>query len=401
MTCFGFLQSQEFYLNHYYLLILLTFLMALTPANKALSIDRLLFRDRIDRSVLSRAHLWLLKGQAEIVLVYAGLVKLNSDWLQLEPLRSWLRSSQDRVLFGALYESDVAVAVAAYGVILLHIVGAPLLLWKRTRLAVFVVYCSFHITNHSTFDIGIFPWMTIAMTTLFFDPEWPRRFLPSDLARPALLEPAHFGTASTFLAFTALWLSSQALIPLRHYTYAGDVAWTYEGHQFSWRMKLVDRWSPGLVALVHLRDHDRILIPPLKKMMSHLQYDRVSTRPRLAHAMASQLARMVERSHGSRDIAVHLYMPVGYNNREPTLLIDPSADMVRAPGAGTPPSWIVQENDKPLRRIEQFSERYRFPRTRELAAMMGLPKPIDCRRGPDGWKICVAVTPGRLSGLKP
>ena len=107
--------------------------------------------------VAARLHLWLLKGQTEVVLIYAGLVKINSDWLNLEPLRTWLLESQDRVFFGWIWQYDAVVAASSYGVIALHIVGAPLLLWKPTRLPVVLVYCGFHVCNHLIFDIGIFP----------------------------------------------------------------------------------------------------------------------------------------------------------------------------------------------------------------------------------------------------
>ena len=32
-------------------------------------------------------------------------------------------------------------------------------------------------------------------------------------------------------------------MPLRHYAYPGNVSWTEEGHQFSWRMMLRDKYT--------------------------------------------------------------------------------------------------------------------------------------------------------------
>ena len=62
----------------------------------------------------------------EILLIFAGLVKINPDWLQLEPLSMWLAKRDDFPVLGYLFTQDWSVAIAAYGVILLHIVGAPL-----------------------------------------------------------------------------------------------------------------------------------------------------------------------------------------------------------------------------------------------------------------------------------
>ncbi len=134
LTIFGFLQSQEYYLNHYYLLIILCFLMCLVPANRAFALDPYLLPDRFKPAPVRVMHLWLLKAQAEIVLIYAGMVKLNSDWLQLEPLRSWLLKRHADTPLEIFWQTDIGMGAAAYGVIALHVLGAPLLLYKHTRL---------------------------------------------------------------------------------------------------------------------------------------------------------------------------------------------------------------------------------------------------------------------------
>lgn len=416
LTIFAFLQAQEYYLNHYYLLIIVCILMCLVPANKAYALDCLWGKYRKQPPTVSRMHMWLLKGQTEIVLIYAGLVKINSDWLQLEPLRSWLLRRKDDFAYGWLWEYDLVIAVGAYGVIILHILGAPLLLWKRTRMAIFLVYCAFHISNHFVFNIGIFPWMTIAMSALFFPPDWPRKIFQ----RPA----AWFSTkwlaarrnslndmttwmpmvpdwrVAAFASFACVWLVSQAVLPLRHNLYKGDVAWTYEGHRFSWRMKLVDRWSPGMVAVAYLADQNLILVPPLRKLTSYRQYRKATTRPRMARALAPQLAKVVADAYKSKDVRVHYYYPVGYNNREATLLIDPAVDMATAPVSQTPAPWLNIVNTKPLRRIEQYSRKHKYPDIKQMAALMEIPAPTQCQRGKNQWLICKVSDSNLMSQRK-
>ena len=67
------------------------------------------------------------------------------------------------------------VALASYGAIALHIVGAPLLLVAATRGWVMALYFAFHLVNHFLFNIGIFPWVAMAGTLMFLEPDWPRR----------------------------------------------------------------------------------------------------------------------------------------------------------------------------------------------------------------------------------
>ncbi len=124
---------------------------------------------------------WLFRLQFEVVYIHAGIVKLNPDWLRLEPMGMWLAQQKGWALIGPLFNQDWVVAIAAYGAIALHLVGAPLLLFRRTRGPVIVVYFAFHLMNHFMFNIGIFPWLTMAATLMFLEPDWPKRVLRGTL----------------------------------------------------------------------------------------------------------------------------------------------------------------------------------------------------------------------------
>lgn len=420
LTIFGFLQAEEYYLNHYYLLIIVCILMCLVPANRAYALDQWLFRRSGHLQSIERMHMWLLKGQTEIVLLYAGFVKLNSDWLQLEPLRSWLLKRQHEVFFGSIWQYDWVITTANYGVIALHILGAPLLLWKRTRVPVFLLYCAFHVSNHFVFDIGIFPWMTIAMSTLFFATDWPRKMLrwcfawtgaagfrqnlpPHTIVTrgsTATKQLLHGWRAPSFAIFACVWLFSQSVLPLRHFTYAGDVAWTYEGHRFSWRMKLVDRWSPGMVAVAYIPEKKVLLVPPMRDLLSERQHRKVITRPRMAQKIMPKLANMITKTYKVSDVRTHAYYPVGYNNREAILLIDPKVDLATAPTRIYPAPWIIKENDKPLRRKEQFSGKHPFPNLKKMTRLMGLPQPIACDTMKNKWILCSTTKSRQMSSVK-
>ena len=166
--------EQARYLNHFYLVIIVSFLMILIPAHRTFSIDALIW-PKIKSALIPMWSVWLFRVQFEIILLYAGIVKINPDWLRLEPLGMWLSRNDHWAIIGPYFNQDWMVAMGAYGVILLHVIGAPLLLYKRTRLAVMILYCSFHLMNHFLFNIGIFPWLTFAATFVFFDPDWPKQ----------------------------------------------------------------------------------------------------------------------------------------------------------------------------------------------------------------------------------
>src|SRR6185295_3003174 len=85
-----FLLDQTRYMNHFYLVCLISFLMWFLPAERAFSVDA--WRSREIRSdVVPAWTLWLLRVQVGIPYFFGGIAKLNSDWiLGGEPMRIWL-----------------------------------------------------------------------------------------------------------------------------------------------------------------------------------------------------------------------------------------------------------------------------------------------------------------------
>ncbi len=171
-----FLLDQAQYLNHFYLAVLIALLMVLAPAHRAFSVDAAL-RPALRSATVPAWSVWLFRLQFEVMYIFAGIVKINADWLRLEPMGMWLAARDDWALIGPLFNQDWVVALASYGAIVIHIVGAPLLLVRATRAYVMVVYFIFHLANHFLFNIGIFPWVAMAGTLMFLEPDWPRRAL--------------------------------------------------------------------------------------------------------------------------------------------------------------------------------------------------------------------------------
>jgi hypothetical protein len=299
----------------------------------------------------------------EILLIYAGIVKINSDWLQLQPLKMWLAERSDYPYgLGYLFTQDWAVATAAYGIIVLHIVGAPLLLWKRTRLVVFCLYAAFHTLNHFVFNIGIFPWFTLFASLLFFEPDWPKRLwlcvqqrltaLSSDTASvstkpaPGTLSALHVYPRSALLqnltlAFVLVWTVSQILIPMRHILYPGNVSWTEEGHRFAWQMKLRDKdgWVDFYVR--DANDRGNITHVEPRWFLTAKQIRKMTGRPDMILQFAHFLAEHWRKHYGIENPEVYASAFVSLNGRPPTLLVDPGRNLAKVDRSLWPADWIV------------------------------------------------------------
>ena len=73
-----FLLDQATYLNHFYLVCLLSFLLIFVPANRAVSVDGW-FWPRIRSCVAPAWTLWLLRTQLAIVYLFGGIAKLSPE----------------------------------------------------------------------------------------------------------------------------------------------------------------------------------------------------------------------------------------------------------------------------------------------------------------------------------
>ena len=255
----------------------------------------------------------------------------------------------------------------SYGGLVLDLLAAPLLLWRRTRMSMFVLLVLFHLANCAIFSIGVFPWLMIAVTTVFFEPDWPRRlvrrFWRRAEARPATgTPPIRPARRRWVLAALAAYTSLQVLIPLRHLLYPGNVNWTEEGHRFSWRMKLrtKDGW-----ARFTARDPNTgrvwAINPALPKSrwlpggegegpyLTDRQLGKMPGLPDMVLQFSHHLADLF-RGAGYPMVEIRARVKTSLNGRDPPeLLVDPEIDLAAEPRSLLPARWILPLRE-PLRR---------------------------------------------------
>ena len=176
MITYIFLLEKALYLNHVYLVCLIAFLAIFIPAHYAFSFD-ILRQPKQHLSVVPAWSLWLLRFQVGIPYFFGGIAKINADWLQGEPLRMWLANHTDFPILGQFFTNEVVLWLMNYGALVFDLLVIFFLLNYRTRVFAYIVTLIFHFMNSRLFDIGIFPWTMIAVTAIFFEPEWPRRVL--------------------------------------------------------------------------------------------------------------------------------------------------------------------------------------------------------------------------------
>lgn len=346
-VCFAyvFLLEQANYLNHYYLVLCVAFILCFLPAQRGWSVDARLGLSS-GPAVVPRWSIWALRLQFEVVLIYAGLVKINGDWLRGEPLGLWFSEQAGLPLVGSWLQRPGVSVTAAWAVVLLHLAGAILLLRRRSRFPVFIVYVAFHLTSSLLFHLGLFPWLTLAGLLMFFDPDWPkqawarlnggtpavapRALTGSYVARPGVV------TSTCLSVFFAL----QLLVPLRFLLYPGNVAWTGEGEWFAWRMKLDDKRADARFVVIDQDSGRRWDVDPSNRLRPR-QVLVMAARPDMIVQFARHLEAVWVKHEGVRDVQVRAVVMCSLNGRPPAPLIDPDTDLTAVPRTWKPQAWVL------------------------------------------------------------
>ncbi len=326
-----FLLDKTTYQNHYYLVVLMGFVFAVSPAHRAFSFDAL--KRPTDRTVPAWC-LWLIRFQIGIVYFFGGVAKMNADWIGGFPMRQVLSSKDWHWIIGPVCEEEWLVQSFIWGGLLLDLLIVPALLWKPTRTFAFIAAVLFHLANASLFKIGIFPWMMILMTTIFLPPDWPSRLLPSLATRkkrdkesesPDLdNQNRRWSTSLLYLCLIA-FMVFQLAMPLRHFCFRENTSWTERNHHFAWHMMLRGKLSAVRFHVID-KDTGRGGVYPLHEDLKLHQAVRMTRDPFMIRQFAQHIAN-VSRQKGFPNVEVRAFALSSMNGRVPQLMIDPSVDL--------------------------------------------------------------------------
>lgn len=336
------------YLNHYHLVSLLCLLLAFIPANRAWSLDA-----QRSPSLRSRpVRAWgvaLLRFQLATVYLYGGIAKLNHDWLfQAQPLRIWLAANADVPVVGPLLESTwVAYAFSWTG--LAFDCSVPFLLfWKRTRAISYFAVVVFHALTGALFPIGIFPWLMIGLTPVFFDADWPRRALGwlngqrterSQLAKADRVElPSPLSRRLT-AAVLGVYAALQIAVPMRHLLYPGDLHWTERGFRFSWQVMAMEKYGKADFRVTDPRSGKTWTVRP-EHYLTSAQARMMATQPDMLFSFARFLAAEFA-ARGTPDVEVRADVYVSLNGRPNRRYVDPRINLAASDAAADGEGWIL------------------------------------------------------------
>ncbi|WP_298524985.1 HTTM domain-containing protein [uncultured Christiangramia sp.] len=329
------LMDKTTYLNHYYFISILSFLMIFLPANVYFSIDA--WRDR--KKSFQKVPAWCvdsLKLLLAIVYFYAGLAKLNSDWLlRAMPLKIWLPSKYDLPWLGDLMQQEWLHYAFSWSGMLYDLFIPFLLLWRRTRFTAFVMVIIFHVLTRVLFPIGMFPYIMIVSALIFFSPKLHHRILRF-IAEIIKINKSKFDTSEVYQfpditgkivrTVVVIFFTIQLLLPWRYLAYPGELFWTEEGFRFSWRVMLMEKAGYAQFKIVDAETGNRFYVNN-SDFLTPFQEKQMSFQP----DFILQYAKFLE-DHFSKDghqnIEIYVENYVALNGRKSAPYIDPDVNLL-------------------------------------------------------------------------
>lgn len=332
------------YLNHYYFISLVAFIMIWLPASRACALD--VWRKPDSKRLLVPAWcITLLHFQMAIVYVFAGLAKLSPDWLlHAQPLRMWLPGRSHLPLVGKyMYEPWVAYLFSWFGCVYdLFIVF--FLINRRTRKVAYLFVLVFHIATAIFFPgIGMFPYVMIVSSLIFFSADFHAKLLgrlPGGSRALAGEQQAYVFKHSRFMAgCVAVYVFFQLIIPLRFLCYPDHLFWNEEGYRFSWRVMLMEKSGAAYFTVKDSVTRQSVAVNSAA-LLTPLQEKMMSTQPDMILRYAHHLAN-VYRQKGMIQPEVYGEIYVSLNGERSRLFIDSTVNLAQQPLSWRHYSWVL------------------------------------------------------------
>jgi hypothetical protein len=332
ILCYGILWAGVYFMqkssynNHYYLLLLLLGLLACMPANRYLSLD-VWRRPELKRFSMPQWVYIVIIAQLWIVYTFGAIAKLYPDWLDASVPGMLMRARSHYWGIGDILQEKWTHYIIAYTGVIFDALIIPALLWRRTRKSAFVLSIFFHLFNSIVFQIGIFPYMSLAFTLFFFPAEIIQRiFLPKKpfYAEKELILPKNRKfTQVIFL----IYFIFQIGLPLRHWFIKDNVLWTEEGHRLSWRMMLRAKSGRINFEVIDKKTQERIPVDR-KDMLSPKQQRAVAVKPDMIWQFCQFLKQKFAKE--GHDVSIYVDCKVRVNDHDYETFIDPEVDMAAA-----------------------------------------------------------------------
>jgi len=349
------LMDKTTYLNHYYFISILSFLLIFLPANATFSIDNILNNKKFKN--IPKWNVDALKLIITIVYLYAGIAKMNSDWLfEAMPLKIWLQSKYDLPLIGGnlLQMSWVHFAMSWGG--MLYDISIPfLLIINRTRIIAFLLVIFFHVFTLILFPIGMFPHIMIFSSMVFFSGDFHKKIInklkdllmkigiKKESNKNKIVELYKTPISKLSLTLVTSFFIIQALLPFRYQMYPGELFWHEQGYRFSWRVMLIEKIGYTNFKIKNPKTGTSFMVDS-SEFLTPFQLKQMSFQPDFILEFAHYLGKKYSTKNNSVEVYADSF--VALNGRPSKRFIDPDTNLYKEKESFRNKTWILPLEDE-------------------------------------------------------
>lgn len=325
------------YLNHYYLVILLALILCFVSANASASIDAKIF-PRIKKEYVPAWSIHLIIFQLCIVYFYAGIAKLNHDWLfRAMPLSIWLPEHRNIPILGYFFQIPFAAYLFSWFGAIYDLTIWVFLLNKKSRPIAYFLVLAFHLMTMMLFNIGLFPLIMIFSTLIFFSSDWHRKFYGKTANEIESL--VNFKSNNLTLGLLSAYIIFQLLFPLRSHLYSGNVLWHEQGYRFSWRVMVVEKSGTAMFFIEDKDTGNRAEINHAK-YLTDFQKKQMTIQPDFILQYARIIANDYKKRFQIDNPKITADIFVALNKRTSSRLIDPNVDLLEIEDSFSEKEWV-------------------------------------------------------------
>lgn len=351
------LLDKTYYLNHYYFVCIISFLMILVPAHRHFSLD-VQRNPHWQLELVPRWTIGIFRLQIGIVYFYAGIAKITYDWLILAlPLKIWLPAKDNLPILGSLFHYTwVAYAFSWFGMIY-DVSIAFFLSWRVTRILAYLAVIAFHAMTGLLFQIGVFPLVMMMLTLIFFSANFHQNLIsrirqifswlaPYQSTSPKTLKILQLSKfkKQVLIGLLTIHFIIQLLFPWRYLLYPGNLFWTEEGYRFSWRVMLMEKSGSATFYVKDSQSQKEGVVDNTEFLNRH-QEKQMAMQPDMILQFAHYLAEYYEQK-GLHKPQVRVESYVTLNARPSQLIIDPQVNLVEKELGWMPKNWILPYKSK-------------------------------------------------------
>lgn len=339
---------------------------------------------------ISSYHYWILQIFFGSIYFFAGIAKLDDDWLSgstaRELYQSWIGPTPLKPLLDDTFEQGWPLVWIAYcGMLFDILVPFGLVFphpWIRLLFTCFAL--GFHLMNHFTFVIETFPWVMITTLVIYFDCDWiiylnqlfHRVFnILTEFPLSRYIQRS-FQLITPLSLLFLLGIHLFIALPCATFTLLNEksINFSSQCQFFSWRM--MTRSAKLFTFLVYLKNYKTNEIDPIILNQFHLSPEEISSisiHEDYLHQVALKLKSMAISStssglHIPPSIMADIWIQI--NGPPIQRYVIPSEDLSLGPTSNSLKMWIAllnfQYQPKTYPWLEEPIHEFRTPFWREI-----------------------------------